>query len=45
MEPQEDKKASLAGEILHWGELGYNPELPLKDRAINKSKFLDLIQR
>ena len=45
MEAQKDLKAALAGEILHWGELGYDPELPQKDRALNKGKLHDLIER
>jgi hypothetical protein len=44
MEPQKEKKPSLADQILHWGELGYDPELPQEDRALNQSKFVNLIE-
>jgi hypothetical protein len=45
MEPQKDKKPSLADHILHWGELAFDPELPEKDRALNQPKFNSLIDR
>jgi hypothetical protein len=45
MESQKEKKPSLADQILHWGELGYDPRIPPEDRAINQSKFTDLIER
>jgi hypothetical protein len=45
MDPSKDKKPSLADQILHWGELGWDPELPEKDRAHNQSKFVSLIER
>ena len=45
MEPQKEKKPSLADQILHWGELSYDPELPQEDRALNQSKFVNLIER
>jgi hypothetical protein len=45
MEPPKDKKPSLADQILHWGELGYDPELSEKDRAVNQTKFVELIEK
>lgn len=45
MDPSKDKKPSLADQIMHWGELGYDPELPEKNRALNQLKFVDLVER
>ncbi|KAG0651402.1 hypothetical protein D0Z07_1672 [Hyphodiscus hymeniophilus] len=45
MDAQQEKKPSLADQVIHWGELGFDPELPQKDRALNQSKFYGLIER
>lgn len=45
MDPQKDKKPSLADHILHWGERAFDPGLPEKDRALNQSKFDSLMDR